>query len=92
MRRKITVKMSSFLNQYSFVWMSAAVLLALFIGLRLRRISWKITLGIIVPVAAVLLVGYFALRPGASDVESFTDAAATLANGRPTFLEFFSNY
>ncbi|MCB9454705.1 MAG: hypothetical protein H6671_01820 [Anaerolineaceae bacterium] len=84
--------MTSFFNQYSVFWISALVLLAAFIILRWRRVAWRATLGAVIALAAVMVVGYTVLRPGTSDVNSYTEAAATLANGRPTFLEFFSNY
>ncbi|MCB9451955.1 MAG: hypothetical protein H6672_10980 [Anaerolineaceae bacterium] len=84
--------MVSVFNQYSFVLISAVVLLVVFGLLRAKRVSWRITLGALLPLAAVLALGFFVLRPGTSDVNSYTEAVATIANGRPTFLEFFSNY
>ena len=38
------------------------------------------------------IAGNFLLRPGNSDVDSVDAAEVALINGRPTFLEFFSNF
>ncbi len=84
--------MTSFFNQYSVFWITPLLLLAVFIILRWRRVTWRITLGAVIVLVVMLVIGYAVLRPGVSDVNNYTEAAATLANGRPTFLEFFSNY
>jgi thiol-disulfide isomerase/thioredoxin len=86
------MSMTSLFNQYSVLWISPLILLGLFVVLRLRRAAWRVSLVVMLLAVVVLAAGYLALRPGNSDVDSFTEAAATIANGRPTFLEFFSNY
>jgi thiol-disulfide isomerase/thioredoxin len=48
--------------------------------------------GAILAIVALSVAGLLLLRPGISDVDSVTEAQTTLQNGKPTFLEFFSNY
>jgi hypothetical protein len=84
--------MREFLQQHSYVFISLGVVFGLVIALRLMRLRWRYTLlgsgGLAVALAVALLI----LRPGLSDVDTVQAAEATLRNGRPTFLEFFSNY
>jgi thiol-disulfide isomerase/thioredoxin len=84
--------MREFLQQHSYVFISLAVVVGLMILLRLLKVRWRYTLATTGTVATVLTLALFALRPGLSDVESVQAAQAMLHNGRPTFLEFFSNY
>jgi len=84
--------MRELLQQHSYVFISLGVVFGLVVILRLVRLRWRYTLlgagGLAVVLAAALLI----LRPGLSDIDSVQAAEAMLHNGRPTFLEFFSNY
>ncbi|MBI5666578.1 MAG: hypothetical protein HZC41_01100 [Chloroflexi bacterium] len=84
--------MAQVFNQYSYLFLSAGLALALLVLLRWRRVRWPLTLlGVAV---LILLAGgvWLLVRPGSSDVSELSMAEATLGNGKPTFLEFFSNY
>lgn len=85
--------MFELLNQYSYVWIGLSVLLAALAVLRRGlRLAWHVILPVEAALAAVLVVALLILRPGAGDVNSAQAAEIMLANGRPTLLEFFSNY
>src|SRR5688572_28311963 len=85
--------MPNLFNQYSYVFFSLGALLvgllALRYGLRLR---WPASLLGVAALAGVLVAGWLILRPGASDVDSLEAAEAMIDSGKPTFVEFFSNY
>lgn len=84
--------MSQVFNQYSYLFLSAALLLALLIVLRWRHVRWRIVFGTLF-LAAVLLGGIWTVvRQSGGTVETLASAEATLKNGRPTFVEFFSQY
>lgn len=82
----------SILNQFSYVIISLVVIAASLALLRryraTRRLMGAVTIVLIVFSAA----GLFLLRPGPSDVDSMSAAQATIDNGKPTLIEFFSNY
>ncbi|MGQ9887576.1 MAG: TlpA family protein disulfide reductase [Aggregatilineales bacterium] len=83
----------SVLNQYSFVVISFIALSLSIVALRRYNASWSVSLGAALTLAALLLAGYFLLRPGASDAENAGDAFALIeSSGKPTVLEFFSNF
>jgi hypothetical protein len=84
--------MREFLQQHSYVFISLAVVVGLMVVLRVLRVRWPYTLATIGITATVLTLALFVLRPGLSDVDSVQAAESMLRNGRPTFLEFFSNY
>jgi len=84
--------MREFLQQHSYVFISLGVVFGLMVVLRLLRVRWRYTLLTTGGIATVLTLVLFILRPGLSDVGSVQAAEAMLRNGRPTFLEFFSNY
>lgn len=84
--------MSALFNQFSYLWIGLALVLALLAVLRWRRVRWWRTLAAAGALAVVFGVGWLALRPGENDISEIQTAEKTLANGRPTFLEFFSNY
>lgn len=84
--------MNDLLNQYSYVVISVIVLFASLLILRRYLADRRI-----IAVAAISLIflsvtGLFLLRPGEGDVNDTALAVATIQNGKPTFLEFFSNY
>jgi thiol-disulfide isomerase/thioredoxin len=84
--------MPSIFNQYSFVFLSLGILLLMFIGLRILRARRIATLVTMATVVLLLIVGQLILRPGLSDVNSVQAAETLLTNGKPSFIEFFSNY
>jgi thiol-disulfide isomerase/thioredoxin len=84
--------MENIFNQYSYILISLIVIVAS-IGLLLRyAVDRRVIAGAAVALIALSLAGNFLLRPGFSDVDSVDATQATLRNGRPTLIEFFSNY
>jgi hypothetical protein len=84
--------MSGIFNQYSYVVISLMVLIVSAALLRRYAANGRIiaaTLGVMILLS---LAGNFLLRPGSSDIDSLDAAKAALHNGRPTLLEFFSNF
>lgn len=83
----------SFFNQYSYPLISVALVAGSFLllwrGLRVRR---AILIGVQTILIVVLVAGFLLLRPGASTVDSVASAESLIGNGKPTFVEFFSNY
>jgi thiol-disulfide isomerase/thioredoxin len=79
-------------NQYSYILISAAVLLASAILMRRYFSDQRIIITAMFSLATLSVAGLLLLRPGAGDVSNLSMAEATIGNGRPTFLEFFSNY
>lgn len=79
-------------NQFSFVLFSLGAVVGVVVLLRVLRQGWRLTAGAGVVVAAAALVIFFALRPGLSDVDSVQAAEVMLQSGKPTMLEFFSNF
>lgn len=85
--------MSSLSNQFSFVLISLGVLAGVVVLLRaLLHRSWRVTTGAGAVVAAAAMIAFFVLRPGLSDVDSVQAADAMLQSGKPTMVEFFSNF
>ncbi len=83
----------SIFNQYSYVFISLVALAAAYLAMRfvLRARPPFIAVAELA-LAGLLVVGLLVLRPGLSDVNSVEQAESLLNNGRPTFLEFFSNF
>ena len=82
----------SLLNQYSYVIISIIVLFASLLILRRYLADRRIMAIAAISLIFLSVTGLFLLRPGAGDVSDVTVAEATIQNGKPTFLEFFSNY
>lgn len=83
----------SIFNQYSFVLIGCGTLAVCALILRRGlRVRWRFTAPYLGLIAAVFLAVFLLFRPGSSDVDDFTTAQALLSNGRPTFVEFFSNF
>lgn len=82
----------SFLNQFSYVIISLVVIAASLVLLRRYRASRRLMAAVAVVLVAFSMGGFFLLRPGPSDVDSTSAAQATIQNGKPTLIEFFSNY
>lgn len=80
----------TFFNHYSYA--ISAVLSLVFVGtwaLRRRTLASLATLSAV----AVLVVGVgTAFRPGEPTVEAASDFDRAIADGRPTLVEFYSNY
>ncbi len=80
-----------FLNQHSFLLISAIVLGVVAIALfrhRVRR-AWMIWMGLL----AVAIVGWLGLRTGeGTQFNSVEDYEAALRSGQPTLVEFYSDY
>lgn len=79
-------------NQFSFILFSASGILLVFAVLRLKRTRPIVTLAGTGAAILLALTLFFAFRPGLSDVDSAAAANAMLNSGKPTMLEFFSNY
>lgn len=80
-------------NQYSYPIIGFAICIALFFLLRrFTRMRLIMILGIEMGIVLAGFAGLLLLRPGESTVTSIASAQAMLNNGKPTFLEFFSNY
>lgn len=84
--------MSSLFNQYSYILFSLAAFAAVLVLLRLARVKPAVTVAAGLLVLALTAAGWLVLRPGASDVDSLSAAEAMINSGKPTFVEFFSNY
>lgn len=84
--------MREFLQQHSYIFISLGVVVGLMVLLRFLRVRWRYTLATTGVIATTLTLALFVLRPGLSDVDNLQAAETLLRNGRPTFLEFFSNY
>lgn len=84
--------MAQVFNQYSYLFLGAGIVLALVMVLRWRQVQWRIVLGTAF-VGALLLAGiWVVVRQSGGTADNLESAQATLANGKPTFLEFFSQY
>ena len=84
--------MNAFFNQYSYLLISLAILFGigwLLYRTRLRS-SYKISLflGLMVALASL----WVTLRPSNTDVQSVSQAEEMIANGKPTFIQFYSQY
>jgi thiol-disulfide isomerase/thioredoxin len=84
--------MDRIFNQYSYVIISLSVLVASVLVLRYFLTNWRIISAAIVGLLVLMIAIFLLLRPGFSDVDSSSTAEAMIRNGRPTFMEFFSNY
>lgn len=84
--------MSQFFNQYSYVLLSLGILLVLGVLLRILRLRWRYVTGILIIGMLVLSSVWLLARPALSDVNTLQAAETLLTNGKPTFVEFFSQY
>jgi thiol-disulfide isomerase/thioredoxin len=80
------------LNQFSYVVISLIILTASALVLLYLRTDRRVIGAAIGALLALMIAGYVLLRPGASDVANVSEATALIQNGKPTFMEFFSNY
>lgn len=79
-------------NQYSYLLALFGLIGICFLLLRKFGVHLLINITIQTIIATALFIGLLLLRPGPSDVNSIQEARSLLNNGRPTFMEFFSNY
>ena len=80
------------LNQFSYVIISAIVLLASIVLMRRYGINRRLMSAVVGALVVFSLSSFFLLRPGVSDVDSASSMRTMIENGKPTLLEFFSNY
>lgn len=84
--------MNIIFNQYSYLTFTVlGTLLLLFILWRSRVRWWRIGL-VGLALAVAIAAGWLVLRPGSSDVDSVAAAEQVLSSGKPTLIEFYSNY
>lgn len=81
------------LNQFSYPLIILAVVVGIFIIAK-RFFKFKLIMVIVAEVifVVVAVAGFLLLRPGMSTVSSADVAFQIINNGKPTFVEFFSNY
>jgi drug/metabolite transporter superfamily protein YnfA len=80
-----------FVNQHSYLILGVAVLAILAVILQARRARrvWLVWGGLVV----VMATGWFVLRTGAgAPLDSVEAIEAAAASGKPTLVEFYSNY
>jgi cbb3-type cytochrome oxidase subunit 3 len=80
-----------FFNQHSYLLISASMLGVVAIALfrRHARRAWLIWISLLV----AAIIGWFALRTGeGTQFASVEDYEAALRTGRPTLVEFYSDY
>lgn len=85
------------LNQFSYVIFSALSLAVAYLGLHAVskaqprfNASWlNISL---LSLGVILTAGFLFVRPGLGNVQSPAQVQALIQNGRPTVIEFYSNY
>jgi thiol-disulfide isomerase/thioredoxin len=82
------------LNQFSYPLIGlGAVILTVLILRGLLGARWRWVIAINATIILIFVGGFLLLRTGEGDrVGDVTDFRALLANRRPTFVEFFSNY
>lgn len=81
------------LNQYSYVIIAVIVCAVLYLGLRrFAKATQSGAVGAVLLAAAIFIGGFALLQTGEGDVTEVSQVDALVANGQPTFIEFFSNY
>jgi hypothetical protein len=82
------------LNRYSFLWLGLLLILAV-VWIVWRADNWPVWLRVGAPLGAaiVLTAGWLVLHPTATpELSTEADFDRLLASGKPTVLEFFSEY
>lgn len=85
------------LNQFSYVVFAVLALVVAYIGLRavqkaqpqLNRYWLNVSL---CSLGVILTAGFLIVRPGIGNIHSPAQVQAVIQNGRPTVIEFYSNY
>ncbi|MFW5696212.1 MAG: thioredoxin domain-containing protein [Phototrophicaceae bacterium] len=81
------------LNQFSYPLIGIGVTIGIFLLLtRYFKVRWYITTITQLVIIALFVSGFVILRPGGGNVTSAADALDQIGNGRPTFVDFYSNY
>lgn len=81
------------LNQYSYILIFLGSIAAtVWILRRFFTIRLLYLVAIVGIICAVFIGGFILLKPALSNVSDIEEAQAQIGNGRPTFVEFFSNY
>ncbi len=76
-------------NSYRLI--AAAILMFLAYQFLIKSFT-PLGLFIVVGAAGLLILGWFILRPGDSEVQNAEQVLQALGNGRPTFLNIYSNH
>lgn len=84
--------MSSPFNQFSFIWASLALLALLAFALYSRRVRWRVSLLVLGMAVGVMTMAWLVIRPTSGPQDDPAQLQALLTNGRPTLVEFFSEY
>lgn len=79
-------------NQYSYPLIALGVMATVLFLLLLRRVRSSTLIMTELALLVIFVGGFFALRTGEGDVVDRDGFEAVLANDRPTFIEFFSNF
>jgi hypothetical protein len=81
-------------NRYSFVWVAGFIVMVTAIAmLRTQRFPVWVRVGTPLGLAAVAAVLWLVLRPvGTPEVNTLVDAERLIGTGKPTVIEFFSEY
>jgi hypothetical protein len=83
--------MPSFVNRYSYIWFSAAILVALTaLGIAGVLRDWWL---LVIPLVLLLQVaGFLLLRSGHSTLGSPAEVRRLIGTKQPVLLEFYSDY
>lgn len=84
--------MSEIFNQYSFLWMTLLALLVITGVLRLLRLERRTIVSAVCVTALTFTGAWLVLRQSNTDVSSMGTAETLIGNGKPTLVEFFSQY
>lgn len=79
------------LNQFSYPLIAAGILLVVYLVLK-RFVSLRIVIAAQITLVLVFAAAFLALRTGEGDSAAVRDFRSVVSNGRPTFIEFFSNF
>jgi thiol-disulfide isomerase/thioredoxin len=84
--------MDTLFNQYSYLTFTTLGTLFILVVLWRRRVRRPYVGLVGMALVIVFTVGWLLLRPGTSDIDSVSAAEQTINSGRPTLVEFYSNY
>ncbi len=81
-------------NRFSFVWIAGfGVLVAGLVMWRVQRLPIWLRIGTPLALSLVAVVLWLALRPsGTPEIKTMADAERLIGSGKPTVIEFFSEY